>query len=97
MKKAKILTIAKQWYYAHIVIPDDSSPDGCAPSMWGSYKGEGEQHIFFCKDCFKYIEVDFPRWDKILSKMRYATEVLENVFKCPSCIKSNFVEVELIE
>ena len=77
-----------------IKIPDDSSHgrDG-APNMWGAYMGNGKKHEFYCESCWRYIEVYFPRWDKVLNKKRYANEVLEHIFRCPACINSKFVEV----
>ena len=40
-------------------IPDDSSPDGVAPAMWGPYIGGGKMHRFYCKDCNMYIGGDW--------------------------------------
>ena len=76
-------------------IPDDSSPDGVAPAMWGPYIGGGKMHRFYCKDCNMYINVRFPRWDRMLNRERDAKGVLQNYFKCPMCIKSNFTEIDL--
>jgi len=76
-------------------IPDNSSHDGVAPAMWGEYMGDGKMHRFFCKDCSMYINVKFPRWDRMLVRERSADGVLQNYFKCPMCIKSNFVEIDL--
>ena len=55
-----------------IDIPDDSSRDGVAPSMWGSYCGEEKPNIgrFVCTFCFRIIEAKFPRYDKILNELR---------------------------
>ena len=77
-----------------IKIPDDSSHgrDG-APNMWGAYMGNGKKHEYYCESCWRYIEVYFPRWDKVLNKKRYANEVFERIFRCPACINSKFVEV----
>ena len=74
-------------------IPDNSSHDGTAPSMWGIYRGGGKKHIFFCKVCVMNINVFFPRWCKILKKEYGSNTVLSGIFKCPSCIKSDFVEI----
>ncbi len=79
--------------HTKIIIPDDSSPDGCASSMWGSYMGNGKQHEFYCKSCHRYIQVKFPRWDKTLNKKWYANDILNKIFRCPGCINSNFIEV----
>lgn len=76
-------------------IPDDSSPDGVAPAMWGPYIGGGKMHRFYCKDCNMYINANFPRWDRMLNRERDVKGVLQNYFKCPACIKSNFVEIDL--
>ena len=74
-------------------IPDNSSHDGVAPAMWGAYIGDGKMHRFFCKVCEMYINVRFPRWDRMLNRARSAEGVLQNYFKCPACIKSDFVEI----
>jgi len=76
-------------------IPDDSSPDGVAPAMWGSYMGDGKMYRFFCKDCTMFINVRFPRWDRVLTRERKVDGVMNGHFKCPSCIKSNFIEIEV--
>ncbi len=76
-------------------IPDDSSHDGVAPAMWGSYLGGGKLHRFFCQDCSMFLNVRFPRWDRILQKVREPEEVMERKFKCPSCIKDNFIKIEV--
>ena len=76
-------------------IPDNSSPDGVAPAMWGPYVGGGKMHRFFCKECTMYINVRFPRWDRMLNRKRDVSGVMQNYFKCPRCIKSNFIEIDL--
>ena len=76
-------------------IPDDSSPDGVAPAMWGPYLGNGKMHRFFCQDCSMFLNVRFPRWDRMLTRERSADGVLRGYFKCPLCIKSNFTEIEV--
>ena len=42
-----------------------------------------------------YINANFPRWDRMLNRERDVKGVLQNYFKCPACIKSNFVEIDL--
>ena len=76
-------------------IPDNSSHDGVAPAMWGPYLGGGKMHRFFCKECSMYINVRFPRWDRMLNRKRDVDGVMQNYFKCPACIKSNFIEIDL--
>ena len=76
-------------------IPDNSSHDGVAPAMWGPCIGDGKMHRFFCKNCSMYINVRFPRWDRMLGRKREVEGVMQNYFKCPTCIKSNFIEIDL--
>ena len=70
-----------------IDIPDDSSRDGVAPSMWGSYCGEEKPNIgrFVCTFCFRIIEAKFPRYDKILNKVTEVDAPVTN-WRSPCCI-----------
>ena len=74
----------------HYDIPDSTSPDGARPSMWGISKGGGEKYNIICKNCGSTMNVEFPRYDKILNRYNDIEHVLGGKVRCPSCQKGEF-------
>jgi len=66
-------------------IPDDSSTDIGMYSMWGIYTGKGKLLYYKCKNlaCETTLEVNFPRYDKVLGREH---EGVSEGWKCPLCL-----------
>ena len=66
-------------------IPDNSAADKGMYSMWGVYAGNGKLLPYKCKNlaCQVTLEVNFPRYEKVLDKMH---EGVKEGWKCPLCL-----------
>ena len=71
-------------------IPDNSASDKAMYSMWGEYMGNGKLFKYKCTHlgCRVVLEVNFPRYDKILDKVHSEDAPLEASWRCPLCTSS---------
>ena len=72
-----------------IIVPDNTSHDGAAPSMWGIFIGDDKTvpDLFYCTFCYRRIEARFPRYDKVLDRTNEADVPENGGWKSPCCIK----------
>lgn len=73
-----------------IKIPNDTSHDGgAAPSTWGTYCGTTKPTVgrFMCTYCFRIIEANFPRYNKILDRINEAEGAIREHWKSPCCVR----------
>ena len=73
-----------------IEVPDNSSRDGTAPSMWGTYCGDENPTVgrFICTFCYRIIKANFPRHNKILNRINEVDGAVKEHWKSPCCIKN---------
>ena len=74
-----------------LTIPDQSGVwkgDTCHHSMWGTYRGIGDVHRFYCSQCQMIITANFPRWSRTLKKYHQAMDVINTHWACPGCCKT---------
>ena len=76
-------------------IPDNSAAENSMYSMWGEYYGNGKLFKYKCTNlgCQVILEVNFPRYDKVLDIMHTEESPLEKRWRCPLCV--NAIRVRL--
>ena len=76
-------------------IPDNSAAEKSMYSMWCEYQGNGELFRYKCTNlgCQVVLEVNFPRYDKVLDITHTEEAPLEKKWRCPLCVHP--IEVRL--